>query len=128
MQRRDFLRLGTSAFGAGVLGCGSWGLLGRTPAGRPGLHQTASFSPPAFSVIPVVGDGHWIWNEPPADGVGYLEPRSYSLKIGIELEALGDADSVLATTPVPVAHPEQKIEDIPHNCTWIEIISWVRLA
>jgi len=33
----------------------------------------------------VVGDGHWIWTEPPADGVGYLEPRSYSLKIGIEL-------------------------------------------
>ncbi len=79
---------------------------------KPDRSLALNFPPPAFSVVPVVGDGHWIWNEPPADGVGYLEPRSYSLKIGIELEAIGDADSVLATTPVPVAHPEQKIEDV----------------
>jgi len=69
-------------------------------------------APPAFSVIPVVGDGKWIWTEPPKDATGYLEPRSYELKIGIELEGIGDAQEISGTTPVPVAHPEQKIEDV----------------
>jgi hypothetical protein len=115
MQRRDFLRIamgGTGAIGSGALGCGGYALFDRMAAGAPRALQSASFPAPAFSVIPVVGDGKWIWTEPPAEGVGYLEPRSYSLKIGIELEAIGDADSVLATTPVPVAHAEQKIEEV----------------
>jgi hypothetical protein len=64
------------------------------------------------SVIPVVGDGKWIWTEPPQDQTGYLEPRPYSLDIGIELTGDGEATSVQAATPVPSEHPEQKIEDV----------------
>ena len=124
MRRRDFLRwaVGSSsatclgAAGLGAAGLGGLGLNAaawRVGAGRTGSPLgEAFFPPPAFSVIPVVGDGKWIWTEPPAEGTGYLEPRPYKLKIGIELESPGDADSVLATTPVPVAHPEQKIEDV----------------
>lgn len=66
--------------------------------------------PPAHSVIPVVGDGRWIWTEPPADETGYLEPRPYELKIGIELEGAGPAEEIISTTTVPVEYPEQKID------------------
>ncbi|HWC90491.1 MAG TPA: transglutaminase domain-containing protein [Pirellulales bacterium] len=112
MQRRNFLKL---VAGGGTIG-GAASSFGRTSLRDFALHDSAlrrdaGPAPPAFSVIPVVGDGHWIWNEPPADETGYLEPRSYSLDIGIELEGLGEADSLLATTPVPVEHPEQKIEE-----------------
>ena len=124
MRRRDFLRWAVGSSERHVSGrCGSGCC--RSGRARPersrlagGAGRTGSplgeafFPPPAFSVIPVVGDGKWIWTEPPAEGTGYLEPRPYKLKIGIELESPGDADSVLATTPVPVAHPEQKIEDV----------------
>ena len=44
-----------------------------------------SFRPPAFSVTPVVGDGKWIWRDPP-DETGYLEPREYEVSIGMQFE------------------------------------------
>jgi hypothetical protein len=66
---------------------------------------------PAYSVTPVVGDGRWIWNKPPKDQTGYLEPRPYELEIGIELEGVGSNTPFMTTTPVPVEHPEQKIEE-----------------
>jgi hypothetical protein len=107
MLRRDFLRICVS--GGGAVGLAQW-----PAASEPNCLAHRGLSdpqrPPAFSVIPVVGDGHWIWTEPPGD-VGYLEPRPYTLKIGIEMEGVGNADSLLATTPVPVGHPEQKIEE-----------------
>ena len=65
--------------------------------------------PAAYSVIPVVGDGHWIWTEPPKDQTGYLEPRNYQVQIGIELTGRGPATSLAATTPVPNACAEQKV-------------------
>ncbi len=68
--------------------------------------------PPAFAVIPVVGDGKWIWTEPPQDQKGYLEPRSFELSIGIELQGTGDANGVMASTPVPLELGEQKVEDV----------------
>jgi hypothetical protein len=79
--------------------------------GSPQGHGT-SFQdvPPAYSVTPVVGDGNWIWNEPPHGETGYLEPRPYEAEIGIELEGLGSNTQFMATTPVPVAHPEQRIK------------------
>ncbi len=111
MQRRDFLRRAVRGGALGGAIAGAPGLLDRLSSGLDWRSQP-DLLPPAFSVAPVVGDGHWIWNEPPADQTGYLQPRTYSLSIGIELEAAGDADSVLATTPVPVAHAEQKIDDV----------------
>ena len=63
-------------------------------------------------VIPVVGDGKWIWTKPPETERGYLEPRSFSLSIGIELDGKGESSDVIATTPVPVEHPEQKVEKV----------------
>jgi hypothetical protein len=88
-------------------------LLGAIGSGacRPGRDSVVGQAP-AFSVIPVVGDGHWIWKQPPTGETGYLEPRPYRLDVGIELEATGDTTDLRATTPVPVAHPEQKIEDL----------------
>src|SRR3954468_6291062 len=88
MQRRTFLA-STAAAAAGVI-CG-------TTKG---------------SVIPVVGEGKWIWTEPPKDQVGYLEPRTFELSIGIELQGKGSASGILASTPVPPELPEQKIEDV----------------
>lgn len=67
--------------------------------------------PPAHSVIPVVGDGKWIWTKPP-DETGYLEPRSYRLKIGVQLQGTGSAGQLKATTPVPVELPEQTIHSL----------------
>jgi len=68
--------------------------------------------PPAFSIIPVVGDGKWVWKDPPQDQTGYLEPRSFQLKVGIQLQGKGSAGRLSATTPVPVQVPEQKIDDV----------------
>src|SRR6187455_1392204 len=100
-SRRRFLTASTAAVGGAWLG---------TPS-----HFAATSSdwlvphPPAFSVIPVVGDGKWIWTEPPKERTGYLEPRKYRLRVGIDLSAKGDAGDVLASTPVPVTVPEQQI-------------------
>jgi hypothetical protein len=74
---------------------------------------TSGFGPPpAYSVIPVVGDGRWIWREPPESETGYLEPRSYKLSIGIRLEGTGEASGLTSTTTVPVEYPEQKIDEV----------------
>jgi hypothetical protein len=67
----------------------------------------------------VVGDGKWIWTEPPKDQTGYLEPRSYELEIGIELRGEADARRIRASTPVPTPHSEQRIHDVEirvENC------------
>jgi hypothetical protein len=67
---------------------------------------------PTFSVVPVVGDGRWIWTTPPKDQTGYLEPRDYELSIGIELEGTAPATGVKATSVAPVKLPEQEIIDV----------------
>jgi hypothetical protein len=67
---------------------------------------------PVSTIIPVVGDGKWIWTEPPKDQTGYLEPRPFELSIGIELTGEGDTTNVEAATPVPLAHPEQQVDDV----------------
>lgn len=99
MDRRTFLQLGMGAtLGGGLLS------LSRGPA------SSRAGAPPAYSVIPVVGDGKWIWTKPPEGQTGYLEPRPFELKVGIELEGLGGATALAASTPVPVACPEQRID------------------
>lgn len=100
IRRRDLLKIGAAA----SCGAGWMASLPHIPQG-----EIRGARPPAFSVIPVVGDGRWVWTEPPEE-TGYLEPRPYELKIGIELEGTGPAEDVISTTTVPVAHPEQKIE------------------
>lgn len=70
------------------------------------------FCGPTHSVIPVVSDGKWIWKEPPPGQTGYLEPRTFETSIGLELQGKGDAGSLRATTPVPSAFPEQKIDKV----------------
>src|SRR6185295_8739196 len=101
MRRRNFVAGGMSALGIAAL---------RTWPSDPS-HSATSLGP-VRSVIPVVGDGKWIWTEPPKDETGYLEPRSYSLSIGMELTGEGDATAIQASTPVPSEHPEQKIDEM----------------
>ncbi|HEX3998108.1 MAG TPA: transglutaminase-like domain-containing protein [Pirellulales bacterium] len=103
MERRKFLQLG-----AGVAVCGTAGVL--RPDGNSFDCQPAAV-PPAFSIVPVVGDGKWIWNQPPKNETGYLEPRPFHLKIGIELNGRGGASQIQATTPAPIEVPEQKLEE-----------------
>lgn len=102
LHRRDLLKTGVAAScGAGWMAC------------LPSAARRADVThgrPPAFSVIPVVGDGHWVWTEPPENETGYLEPRRYELTVGIELEGAGPAEDIISTTTVPVEYPEQKIE------------------
>lgn len=82
--------------------------------------QHRGFTPPTHSVIPVVGDGKWIWNEPPSDGqTGYLDPRDYDVSVSITLRGKGNASEIFATTVAPSECPEQKIlksEIQPVNC------------
>lgn len=99
MDRRSFL--------SGLAALASVPAVGR---GCPSQQQT-SFGP-TWSVIPVVGDGKWIWTSPPKDQTGYLEPRAFELSIGVELTGEGDATNVNASTPVPIAHHEQKVESV----------------
>ena len=105
MKRRTLLRVGLGAGLGGTLG--QFG--GRHSARRLGGRQFRGESP-AYSVIPVVGDGKWIWMDPPKDQTGYVEPRSYDVSVGVQLQGSGNATQVKATTTVPVACGEQKIE------------------
>lgn len=103
MQRRKFLQ-----FGASAAICGSAASL------RPDhffVEAQSGPTPPVFSVVPVVGDGKWIWTEPPKNQTGYLEPRPFKLKIGIELNGQGNATQIQATTPAPIECPEQKLDE-----------------
>jgi hypothetical protein len=115
MDRRSFLRAG--------VGAALWG--GGTMAAVPSLlrlggnlPQSEDFPlPPVRSLIPVVGDGKWIWTAPPSNQTGYLEPRDYELKVGIQIEGTGPATQIAATTAVPVVLPEQEINrhDVESN-------------
>jgi hypothetical protein len=103
MNRRTFLQLG---LGAALSGGAA--VLRRDPVAP---ESAVSLPPPAFSVVPVVGDGKWIWTKPPQGATGYLEPRPFHLDVGMEITGRGDARGIKATTPVPVPFPEQKLED-----------------
>ncbi len=103
MHRRQLLWLGAGAAAAAA---------SRPWSGEELTRSECSLAtPPAYSVIPVVGDGRWIWTKPPVER-GYLEPRPYLLKVGVSMEGIGRATNITATTPVPVAYPEQKINGV----------------
>jgi hypothetical protein len=101
MDRRQFLAGSALAAAAGLAAARSW---------RASV-ETWSQVPATHSVIPVVADGKWIWTDPPKE-TGYLEPRSFELSIGVELQGEGNATQIRASTPVPTQHPEQPIEDV----------------
>jgi hypothetical protein len=103
MNRRQFLAGGALAAGAGWTASQCW---------PPGGVQSMSQVPPTHAVIPVVGDGKWIWTEPPKDQTGYPEPRSFELSIGVEMQGEGSATQIRASTPVPTPHAEQTIDDV----------------
>lgn len=103
MDRREFLSASLGAIAGGSLALPHLGAPLRKPAGA---------APPAYSVIPVVGDGRWIWTEPPEGETGYLEPRPYDLTIGIQLQGAGPASDITSTTTVPLDYPEQTIESV----------------
>lgn len=107
MNRRVFIKAGAAGAAAGLAAFARL-----RDVARPGLQSADGPLPPGYSVIPVVGDGKWIWTEPPKDHTGYLEPRSYRLKIGIELTGRGNATNLAATTTAPVVLPEQQIEHV----------------
>lgn len=102
MQRRDFLANSVLA------ACGS------IAAGKFMLptYQTTIQQGPAWSFEPVVGDGKWIWREPPKTERGYLEPRTFDVSIGMELRGSENRCEAIASTPIPMDHPEQKVESV----------------
>jgi hypothetical protein len=106
MDRRQFL-------GASCALAGSAAAAGALLFARRAAHVHSFLRIPAtHSVIPVVADGKWIWADPPQSQTGYLEPRTYELKIGVELKGEGNATDIRASTPVPVEHPEQTIDAV----------------
>jgi transglutaminase-like putative cysteine protease len=103
MERRSFVACAAAAAVGGMARGLTW---------QEQSTQSFGPQPPAYEIIPVVGDGKWIWTEPPKEK-GYLEPRQYELSIGIKLEGPpGGASAVKATTPVPLELPEQQIDDV----------------
>lgn len=101
MHRRRFLQAAAITV---------WGGHHHALAQHPTPQESAQLAA-TRSVVPVVGDGRWIWQGPPATERGYLERRPFRLKTGIELEGTGPATQIQATTPVPVAHAEQIIDE-----------------
>lgn len=110
MNRRLFLQsgLGAAVCGGEVLATGRFSV--SRSGGGCGEHYGPQ--PPAFSIIPVVGDGTWIWTKPPVGQTGFLEPRAFDASVGIEITGTDNARSITATTPVPIELPEQKIDDV----------------
>ncbi len=112
MRRRQFIqRLLSAGTALAAFGAGRPIAEGISAAQMPGVGECLG-ARPAFSIIPVVGDGNWIWNRPPEGQTGYLESRSYQVKVGISIQGTGRATQIQATTPVPVSFPEQTIEDV----------------
>ncbi len=110
MERRRFVQLSLGAAVSATAGTWLPAFRSEDEFSLSGLSESAA-SPPVFSVIPVVGDGKWIWNTPPEGQTGYLEPRSFEATIDIQIHGQGAATQLKATTPVPVPCPEQKIEE-----------------
>ena len=113
VTRRSFIAK-TSIAGASL--AASAGLpmlpLSKSSPGSDLQLQEGVWQPPAFAIIPVVGDGKWIWTEPPKDGSkGYLEPREFEVTTGINFRGEGYASEVRATTVAPLQFPEQEVVD-----------------
>ena len=106
MRRRQFLIRSALLIG------GAAATRSFLPKPRTSDFTSSLQGPPAWSFDPVVGDGKWIWREPPKNDRGYLEPRTYDVSIGVELKGVEGQCEAMASTPVPVAHPEQHIDEV----------------
>jgi len=93
MRRRAFL-----ASAAGIFG----GLPSRGHAAAPSFH----------SAIEVVGDGRWIWIDPPKSKSGLLEPREFDFKASIAIRGTGGSTQLTSATVLPAQYPEQKISNV----------------
>ena len=80
------------------------------PANVDSVPINSACTPPAFSIIPVIGDGKWIWRDPPPEE-GYLEPREFAVTVGMQFTASGDSTELYGTTVAPSELPEQKVLD-----------------
>ena len=89
MDRRAFLSYGVGA----AAGAAAAGLFDCPWKSGAALQDEYGPYPPAFSIIPVVGDGKWIWTKPPQE-IGYLEPRRFELQIGIQQQGRGNAAGI----------------------------------
>lgn len=98
MDRRQFLYTSGAALSLPTLSFG-----------RQTRQQTFTGPSPTFSVIPVVGDGKWVWTKPP-EQTGYLEPREFDLEVGVQMQGDGTATSIKATTVVPMTQPGQVVK------------------
>ena len=113
MDRRTFLAggvLGTAGVSAGLVS--SRLLCNHATDSALHVHELFGPPPPARGLIPVVGDGKWVWTEPPQGASGYLDPRRYELKVGVQLRGTGPASNVKATTAAPVELPEQRVDQV----------------
>ncbi len=120
MDRRAFLRRSLLGVGAAAGGAALAPWVGPLAHGASAgdtdeLQTLSPGHPPSFSVIPVVGDGKWIWTAPPTSQRGYLEPRPYRARVGIELVGTGDARRIMATTTAPIQCEEQKVDSVKVN-------------
>jgi hypothetical protein len=102
MQRRKFICSSVLASSGALVAASTW-----QPFSSDSVHQG-----PVWSFEPVVGDGKWIWRDPPKTDRGYLEPRSFDVSIGIELRGTGSSCEAIASTPVPLNHPEQEVQEM----------------
>lgn len=107
VDRRQLLRFGAASLVA------SYANMLSHPRPEPNRleQQCESVFPPrnVHSIIPVVGDGKWIWTAPPKEERGYLEPRDFDVTVTITLTGQGDATNLIATTVAPVESAEQTI-------------------
>lgn len=103
IDRRRFVATFTAVAGGTYLNA--------TTNGGASVSQQQAFNQPAFSITPVVGDGEWIWTDPPEEK-GYLEPKDFEVSVGMRIKGVGDGSNLTATTVAPVQYPEQKILDV----------------
>jgi hypothetical protein len=109
MRRREILLAGLGVAAGAVCTPAAFNAQFATKSSACGWGEYRQLGP-TRSLIPVVGDGRWVWTKPPEGQTGYLEPRPFELKVGIELTGRGNATGIQATTPVPVPLPEQQVE------------------
>ncbi len=111
LNRRRCLILGSAAAIGSTLPWPTLESLTRFRAGQSdGVHSGIG-KHPTHSIIPVVGDGKWIWREPPKDATGYLEPRLFEVRVGVQASGKLEATDFLAATVAPSSWPEQEILD-----------------
>ena len=109
MDRRTFLMTGVAAAGYHASRTCSTDSSRRASACSP-AHADGRILP-VSTTTEVIGDGKWIWTEPPEDKTGYLEPRQFEFWTRIAIRAKGPTSQIMASTAVPVELPEQKIDD-----------------